>query len=265
MYYGLSAIAAMVLTGLFWRGHSGPYGLVADLQQSLWGVNLLQLSLLACWAVLYAPMHVVVRTLEKRSGVKRDPLAWQRFVALFTFLSDTRPGQVVGLGSILFLMGGWFLTSAMTSGPLTTLAVADAEAGEQPASRYVRLTGGKILLDSQLSFTRNGSVELYYPVIATTDPREPERFTVFARLDGANAGRLPEALVGELEFDGLPGALRSILAAKDRLAPRYFVVRHGRDPSQQTSFLTGMCGLGAVAIVVGLLWARSRKAAPQAE
>lgn len=260
MYYGLAGIASLTLSLFFLWGHSGPYRLVADLQQSLWGVNILQLSLLVCWIVLYAPMHFGVHQIEKRSGVKQDPQLWKRAVATFNFLSDERPGQVVTFGIVAFAMGGWLLMSALTSGPLTTLSVAAVEAGEKPASRYVRLTGGKILPDAKMTFTRNSSVEFYFPVIGTADP-DPDQITVFVRLDGRDALSPPDEIVGELEYDGLPGALRAGLADKHLIAPNYFVVRHGRNPGEQTSFLSGLCVVGATAIVAGLLWAKSRKTA----
>src|SRR5262245_6390229 len=108
MYYGLAGIASVLLTLFFWWSYSGPFRLIADLQSALWGVNIINISFLVSWAALYVPLHLVVSRVEKRFGVKRDPLSWTRLVALFNFFFEQRPGQLSGVGVIIFCMGGWF-------------------------------------------------------------------------------------------------------------------------------------------------------------
>lgn len=256
MYYGIAGIVSFGATMFFWWSYSGPYRLIAGLQQSLWGVNLMQLTLALCWAALFTPLYLLVSQVEKRAGITKDPLTWTRFVAMFNFLADTRAGQGATFGILLFCMGGWFLGGAVTSGPLTTFTVAQAERGERPASNYVRITDAKILTNVPLTYTRNSSVEHYYPVVSRESVSE--KFKVFVRLDGAAAIAPPDEIVGELELDGLPGPLREHLAEKDFLAPDYFVVRHGRDPGSQSSFALILLGLGAVMFTGALLWARSK-------
>ena len=259
MYYGLAGIVSLSLSLFFWWSYSGPYRLVADLQSSLWGVNIVNISLIVCWAVSYAPLHFLVSRVEKRFGVKRAPLTWTRFVALLNFFFERRPGQLAGLGLIIFCMGAWFWGNAATSGPLTTFTVAQAQRGERPASRYVRLTDAKILTDSELSYKRNSSLEHYYPV--TSKEESVERIRVFVRLDGADVQAPPDEILGELEFDGLPGPLRAQVADKNLLAPDYFVVRHGRDPASEGSFAAKMAAFGGILIAAGLVWARATRKA----
>ena len=220
------------------------------------GVNIINISLIVCLAVSYAPLHVLVSRLEKRFGVKRDPLAWTRLVSLLNFFFEQRPGNLAGIGLIIFCLGGWFWGNSATSGPLTTFTVAEAQRGERPPSRYIRLTDAKILTDSELSYERNSSVEHYYPV--TSKQEAADRFRVFVLLDGADALSPPEEIVGELEFDGLPGPLRAYVADKNILAPDYFVVRHRRDPAREGSFAAKMAGFGALLFAAGLVWARAR-------
>ncbi len=159
MHYGLAGIVSLVLSLFFWRSYSGPYRLVADLQSSLWGVNIINISLIVCWAVSYAPLHVLVSRVEKRFGVKRAPLTWTRLVALANFCFEQRPGQLDRLGLIIFCMGGWFWGNSATNGPLITFTVAQAQHGEQP-------------------------LEHYSPVTSKQEPSE--RIRVFVRLDGAD-------------------------------------------------------------------------------
>jgi hypothetical protein len=164
---------------------------------------------------------------------------------------------VAGVGLIIFFMGGWFWGNSVTSGPLTTFSVAKAEQGERPSSRNVRLKDAKILTDSELSYKRNSSVERYYPV--TSKQGGADRIRVFVRLDGRDAVSPPEEIVGELEFDGLPGPLRAHVAEKNLLAPDYFVVRHGRDPASSGSFAAKMAGVGALLFAAGILWWRTKR------
>jgi hypothetical protein len=73
-----------------------------------------------------------------------------------------------------------------------------------------------------------------------------------------------DEMIGELEFDGLPGPLRAHVADKNLLAPDYFVVRHRRDPASEGSFAAKMAAFGGVLFAAGLVWARSRKKSPEA-
>jgi hypothetical protein len=262
MFYGLAGVASLALSLFFWWSYSGPYRLIADLQSWLWGVNVINISLILSWAALYTPLHILVARVERRFGVKREPLGWKRLVALFNFFFEQRPGQVAGIGLIIFCVGGWFWGNSATTGPLTTLSVAEAERGTRPQSRYVRLTDAKILTESELSYKRNSSIEHYYPV--TSKQGDASQIRVFVRLDGSDATSPPEEIIGELEFDGLPGPLRVHVADKGLLAPDYFVVRHRRDPASESSFAAKMAAVGAVVFAAGLLWARARgkRAAP---
>ena len=257
MYYGLAGIASFALSLFFWWSYSGPYRLIADLQSKLWGVNLINVSLLLSSALLYAPLHFLVSSVERRVGVQRPPLTWKRLKALVDFFFEQTPGRVAGVGLIVFAVGGWLWSVDVTSGPLTTFTVAQAERGERPASRYVRLPDAKVQLDSELSYKRDGTLEHYYPAVSGS--AMPEQFRVFVRLDGKDAASPPAEIVGELTFDGLPGPLRAHLADQNLLAPDYFVVRHGRNPGKEARVAGGMAGLGALLFAAGLLWARSRR------
>ncbi len=257
MYYALAGLASLVLSLLSWRSYWGPYRLIADLQSSLWAVDIVNISLIVCWALFYAPLHLLVGRVEKRFGVTREPVTWKRLVAVLNFFFEQRPGQLAGIGLIIFCMGAWFWGSSATAGPLTTFSVAQAERGERPTSRYVRLTDGRILTESELSFTRNGSVEHYYPV--TSKQGGADRFRVFVRLDGSDALSPPAEIIGELSFDGLPGPLRAHVADQNLLAPDYFVVRHRRNPGSEGVFAAEMAAFGALLFAGGLVWSRARK------
>lgn len=254
MFYGIAGIVSLLLSLYFWWSHSGLYRLVADLQSSLWGVDIINISLLVSWAVSYAPLHFLVRRVERRYGVRRDPLTWRRLVRLVDFFYEERPGKVAGVGLIVFVVGAWLWGSSATSGPLTTLSVAKAEQGEPPRSRYVRLTDAEIHIDSALSYKRGRSVEHYYPV--TSKQGGSDRVRVFVRLDGPDAASPPEEIIGELEFDGLPGPLRVHVEEKNLLAPNYFVVRHRRDPASSASAAAAAAGFGALLFATGILWWR---------
>jgi hypothetical protein len=260
VFYGIAAILSALATALCWWRHAGPYRWVADLQQSLLGVNLLQISLLLCWAGLYLPLHFVAQRFDRRFGGKGDPLAWKRLVALWSFFNEGRGGQVAIAGLTIFGVGAWMLISAASSGPLTTLSVASAEAGERPKSRHVHLEDAKVIFNVPLTYTRDHSVEHYYPVISEKDATEPDQLMVFVRLDGKDdRDPPPHDIVGELELDGLPGALRAPLEDKKLLAPGYFVVRHGWNPEEQIPFRLGLCGVGALVFSGGLFWARRNR------
>jgi hypothetical protein len=74
------------------------------------------------------------------------------------------------------------------------------------------------------------------------------------RLDGENPAIPLHGIVGELEYDGLPGALRAPLDDQGLLGPNYFVVRHGRNPQEEVSFLIGLTVIGAVVFLGGVGW-----------
>ncbi len=261
MRYALAGIVALLAALLSWWSFWGPYRWVSELQSWAWGVDWIQLSLLLCWAAFYTPMHVIVAAWERRHGAVVEPLTWRRAVAAANFLFEQRPGQLMGVGIIFFAMGGGFWSNAMTSGPLTSLTMAEADQGVRPRSRYVHLTGGRVLLDSELTFTRNGSAERYFPVVSN----DTEQLRVFARLDGRDATAPPDELEGELSYDGLPGPLRAPLADKGLLAPDYFVLRHGSDPASGARAGAYMALFGALLIAIGWLWARRRKRASVAD
>jgi hypothetical protein len=261
MLYGLAGVVSFLGVLLSWWAFQGPYRWVSQLQSWAWGVDWVQLSFVVSWAALYLPLHALASAWERRHGSTKEPLTWQRFVALFNFLFEERPGQVAGVGIIVFAMGGWFWLSHATSGPLTSFTMAAADRGERPASRHVRLTGGQILLDSELTFTRSGSAERYFPVVS----QATQKLRVFARLDGKYATSPPDELEGELIYDGLPGPLRAQVADKGALAPDYFVVYHDKDPSKGAAGAAYMAGFGALLMTVGLVWARARRRAPSTD
>jgi hypothetical protein len=46
MFYGIAGIVSLLLSLFFWSSYySGPYRLVADLQSSLWGTNVINISI----------------------------------------------------------------------------------------------------------------------------------------------------------------------------------------------------------------------------
>lgn len=256
MYYGIAGVVSLALSLLFWWGYSGPYRLVAELQSWLWGVNVINLSLLVCWAALYVPLHALVARVERRFGVRREPVSWTRLVALLNFFFEQRPGQLAGIGLIVLGMGGWFLATSLTRGPLTTFTMAQAQRGERPASRYVRLTGAQVLTGSELSYKRDSSVEHYYPVLPKQEAAG--RIRAFVRLErGASAP--PDEIVGTLEFDGLPRPLRARVEEKNLLAADYFVIEHGRTPASQSSAAAILVGIGGALMAAGFLWWKAQR------
>jgi hypothetical protein len=63
----------------------------------------------------------------------------------------------------------------------------------------------------------------YYPVVAGGS----ERIRACVWLDDAkDRARPPSEIAGGLEFDGLPGLLRSHVEERNLLAPNDFVIRH---------------------------------------
>jgi hypothetical protein len=260
MLYGLAGIVSFVGVLLSWWSFRGPYRWVSELQSWAWGIDWMQLSFVVSWAGLYLPLHAVADAWQRRHGRPTEPITWQRFVAGFNFLFEQRPGQVTGVGIIVFTMGGWFWLGHATSGPLTSLTMAAADRGERPGSRHVRLTGGRILLDSELTFTRNRKPERYFPVVSDAT----RKLRVFARLDGKYVTSPPAQLEGELIYDGLPGPLRARLADEGSLAPDHFVLHHGRDPTQQAAGVGYMAAFGALLMTTGLVWTRARRRAPAA-
>lgn len=261
MLYGFAGIVSLVGVLLSWWSFRGPYRWASELQSWAWGVDWVQLSFIVSWAALYVPLHLLVGRWERRYGSVREPISWQRLVAAFNFFFEERPGQLAGIGIIVFAMGAWFWTNDVTSGPLTSFSMAEADRGEHPRSRYVHLSGGTLLLDSELQFTRGGDVEHYFPVVSSAT----QRLRVFARLDGKFSTSPPDELEGELTYDGLPGPLRAPLADKGSLAPDYFVLRHGRNPTADAAFAAYMALFGAALFAAGLSWARLRSRKPTAE
>jgi hypothetical protein len=254
MYYRLAALASFLLSLFFWRSYSGPYRLVADLQSSVWRVDYVIMSLPACWAMLYVPLHLVVGRIERHFGEPREPVIWRRLVALLAFLFGERPGQVAGIGAVLLGLGGWLWVKTATSGPLTTFTVLQAQRGESPPSRYVRMPDAEIRWSRELTFKDNNWVHRYYPV--TSKQSASDRFRVFVEIEGPQS---IEELVGELEFDGLPGPLRAQLADQELLAPGYFVIRYHRDPTEGGALGVTMAGAGTILCACGLFWAWSRR------
>jgi hypothetical protein len=258
MTYGIAGIVTFLAALGSWHAYAPPYRWIASLQQAIFGVDLVQISIFVTWALLYLPCHFVIEFVERRRGLSRDPVTWTRLVAFAEFLFEQRPGQVMLVGIIVAAMGGWFWTRNATTGPLTELSIEAAAAGQELPSRFIRLTGGKVLTDSELSFTRNRSVERYYPVVPKDRPLGPVR--AFVRLDTLPfTGEAPTELVGTVEPDGLPGPLRAHIEERGLLAPKSFVLLHGRQPGSESDFFAKMTLFGVAAIAAGGTWASARR------
>jgi hypothetical protein len=257
MYYGIAGIVSLALTLYSWWAYTAPFRWFASVQSAIWGVNILNLSLLGTWILAYLPMHFVVHKVEQRYGVQRAPVTWQRLVQFGTFVFETGPGKVVGIGALLFVMGTCFWAQSAGAGPLTEFSMLAAERGDEPKSGFVRVTHATVDMRAELSFKRNGSVEHYYPVVAQSAPGELIR--VFIKRDNVPRVGEPAAEVrGMVEVDGLPGALREHVRAQGLLAPKYWVVSEGSEPAERSSFAWKLTLVGAVIGAVGAVWAKLR-------
>jgi hypothetical protein len=258
MVQGIALLISGALALLTWYGYVPPYRWIAALQSALWGVDIVNISLLVTMGLFYAPLSVVAEKIGTRLGIKRDPVTWQKLGAMMNFFFETWPGKVAGIGFIIASMGGYFWSRYASAGPLTELTMQQADNGEKPSSRYLRLKGGTILFDNELSFERNRTVEHYYPVVSAP---QQTRVRVFVRLDPKYRSAPPTELTGEIEYDGLPGPLRSHVDELKLLGPDSFVIRHGWDPHhEQESALKGIL-FGLALFVAGLLWAVWARAA----
>jgi hypothetical protein len=292
MLHGLAAVLSASLTLFFASSYSGPYRFFAELQLSIGGSYFPLFAGLPCWAVCYAPLHLAASAIQRLRGVTSDPWAWARSPEPLRWVSSVH-GGLATTGLVVVAVGAWFGGQAASAGELTAFSMRQAEAGEVPASRYVRLTDAVIDVEHGASFKSGAFTSYYFPVYAfteqtdvareaTDEPTAPSEVTApdvnapeptaptdvsgstaepadrparpiaaFVQLVGDDLTSPPEAIVGLLEADGLPGALRAPLVDEGLLTPAYFVIRHGQSPEGDLLFAQVFLAAGALLLGAG--------------
>jgi hypothetical protein len=239
MLYGIAGFASFMAALYSWLRYVGPYRWAAEMQQNLWGADLVHLSLFVTWIGLYLPLHWLVGRIEMRFGVVREPASWTRLVALVNFFFDQRPGQLTAAGLLTFSTGSAILLR------------------DSLPSRHLRITGGTLATDHELQLATDGTTARYIPIVS--DPTSPIPYRAFIRLGAFTRRGETAEYQGAVDANGLPGPLEAILRDRKMLAADYFVVWDGTDPVKQQTSSREIALFGALMFAAGLLWTYQRK------
>lgn len=243
---------ALAATGYCAFNYVGPYAWIANLQVELSGSYGLQITFLLTLLAFLLPCLAVMVPLRMAMG--QDPGAVND-VALNEWIMENRGSLILGMLSVGLLgTSAYFALDAFSIGERTDLDVAVLEAGGEPASRHVVLSG-YLRHDLTYQVTEEHTTRVYVPIVRTT-PNQPVVFleTYDTWLDTYAAELSTGRFEGLLYENGLPGLVRDELATHGLVGPRHYTLDYRRSPSERWGMAGTFAAMGALfGVILGVV------------
>lgn len=254
--------AGIILAGgltFYWmQTYTGPFEWFAELQLRWMGQYTEKLTFMLTFlvaygvlALLYLPVRRVLRSGSggpAGAGGGRD----------LSGLSGSLVAGLVGLG--FAVAGAVQYFRAQHAGELADTPVAQLEAGQAPASRWVRVSGYAVP-DAALTMESNRKKSYYVPVVSslTLDPSK-SKIHLFLKYDDNRSlpgqSEQPVTFQGMIEHNDLPGPLRVTLERQSAIDPdNYYVLEPNKTPAKAMSDAKIMSYIGLAIFGIGIILA----------
>ncbi len=242
-------LISAALAGGFALTYSGPYQWASEAQRAVFSTHWIQVSFLAAWVVVGRPMYGLAMALDRRLGP--EPASDARFEALFDFMTGGTHGTLFLGGLATTAVAGWLSWQDANAGPLTMLDLAVLEAGGEPPSHYVDLTGFTPQMDAAVLYQGKNYDRTFVPLHAGNGPA-----VVFAKVPENDV--ITDPLRGQLEEAGLPGEVRTHFENAGLIGDHHYTLYVNRDPAEAAQFGVYLLIGGIAAMIAGLGWGRWR-------
>lgn len=255
--FGVSVIATIYCA----FSYAGPFRWIAELSMSVFGSYSPKLTFMLSFIVLLLPSAALAARLKaqsspqeqaerKRAGAARDAklLRVQSWLMLAT------------VGGVLFFVGVRDLWAARTGATLVHTSCASIEAGSTPTGSWLEIEGSAI--PSAAIETEEGYSKYVYVPFVSDNWSKKHPLPVVLRLGAAVRGELnARSYQGSLDWDGLPGMVRTAYEAEGVQAANALVLNVGREPHKNLATSQLLAAGGLLGLLLGgfMIWRKWRQ------